>query len=448
MERLRWLVIGAGSAGCVVTRRLVDAGHDVVLVESGPPLAPGQAPSTVSGDDSFAALTPDRIDGGLVATRVRGQEPSTYLRGRGVGGSSAVNAMVALDGDAALYRSWGWTDCADARAQVLVPARRPEDRELGPVDRAVLAATPDATVAHLTRREGRRVTSAEAYLWPVHDADSLELLTGATVDRVVTRPDGSVAGALLADGSTIDADRVVLCAGAIQSPAVLLRSDLGLPGVGVGLQDHPAAAIALELHPDVRRTSSDGAVGLAVASLIDRDPIQILPMNHVGDPNGPALLLVALMRPRSASGTVTLRSTDPTESPVVDFDLLSDPTDVARLRAGVRGALDLLRAPPLDDIVAGAFIDDEGTPVEALATDAAIDAWLLARSADYVHASSSCGMGRVVDSDGAVPSVPGLHVCDASVFPTIPNVNTHVPTMMLAERLVRRWIDTWPAPED
>lgn len=439
-EPPRWVVVGAGSAGCVVARRLVDAGHRVTLLEAGPPLDRDSVPDAISGDDCFAALTEERIHGDLFATRVAGQEPGLYIRGRGVGGSSAVNAMVALDGDRELYRSWGWDDVDDARSRVLVPADAPGPDELGVIDRAMLEAAPDAVLADLTRAAGRRVTSAEAYLWPVADDAALDVVPNASVDRVVTDANATAVGVRLADGTDIGGDRVVLCAGAIHSPAVLLRSRLGLDGVGDGLQDHPAAALALELREPTVRRRHDGRLGLAVATVLDRDPIQMLGMNHVGDPDGPALLLVSLMRPRSASGTVRLRSEDPFEQPRVDFDLLRDRADLALLRSGVREALALLDTPAFRTVVAETYIDDIGTTTTALESDADIERWLLNRSADYVHASGTCAMGRVVEADGAVPQVRNLYVCDASVFPTIPNVNTHVPTMMLAERLTARWV--------
>ena len=435
-DRRTWVVVGAGSAGCVVARRLLDAGDAVVLVESGPSLLPGEVPAELSGLDSFAALVPERLHGDLVATRVAGRAPVPYLRGRGVGGSSAVNAMVALDADPATYRSWGWDDVGEARSRVLLPVEAASPDELGVVDRALLAAADDARPVPLNRHDGRRVTSAEAYLWPVLTEPGLIIRSDATVDVVTTDVHGRVDGVRLADGEVIASDHVVLCAGAIHSPAILLRSDLGIDGVGEHLQDHPAAAIALDL---AHSGEADDARGLAIGAVLERDPVQILAVNHLGDRSPLAMLLVSHMRPRSATGTVRLRTSDPYDHPIVDFDLFTDPDDVAVLRGGVRLVLELLDRPPFRSIVERAYIDDVGTTIAALDTDAAIDAWLLDRGADYVHASGTCGMGRVVDAAGRVPPVPGLHVCDASVFPTIPDVNTHLPTTVLAERLVARW---------
>ena len=105
---MKWIVVGAGSAGCVAARRLHDAGHCVVLIEAGPAFEPGGVPGPIDGDDSFAALgVAERTYADLLARRTAHGPETRYLRGRGVGGSSAVNAMVALRGDPARYRSWG-----------------------------------------------------------------------------------------------------------------------------------------------------------------------------------------------------------------------------------------------------------------------------------------------------------------------------------------------------
>jgi choline dehydrogenase-like flavoprotein len=437
-RRRSWLVVGAGSAGCVVAARLSeDPERTVTLVEAGPGLDEADLTGPLGGSDFLAALdVPGRTYPDLVASRVTGGPRVPYRRGRGLGGSSTVNAMVALRGDPELYRAWGWLDAAAAWERVAIPEEPVRDAELGVIDRALLAAAPDAEVARLTRRDGRRVSSAEASLWPVLGRDNLEIRTGSLVDRIVF--DGRRAvGVRLADGEVCPADRVVVAAGAIHSPAILLRSRVTTPGLGDGLQDHPSAPLALRLREGVGGEPS----GLAVGSLLQRDPMQYLPMNHLGpDAPGTGLLMVALMRPRGAAGTVRLASDDPRADPLVDFALLDHPDDVADLVGGVRTALDLLRAPSFADVVEEVLVDAFGTPASALHDDAAIERWVRSAVGDYVHASSTCAMGRVVDENGAVFGYEGVYVCDASVFPSIPDVNTHLPTTMLAERLSARWL--------
>jgi choline dehydrogenase-like flavoprotein len=432
------IVVGAGSAGCVLAARLsADPGRVVTLVEAGPGLGPRDLDGPLGGPDFLAALeVPERTFPSLMATRATGGSTSVYRRGRGVGGSSTVNAMLALHGDPELYRSWGWDDTADAWAAIALPEEHADDSELGAVDRALLAAAPDAERARLTRRGGQRVTSAEASLWPVLGRDNLVVRVDSAVERVVF--DGRRAiGVLLGDGEVVPAGRVVLAAGAIHSPAILLRSDVDTPGVGVGLQDHASAPLTLQL-----RDGAAGAPGeLAIGTLLRRDPWQFLPMNHLGvGAPGFGLLMTALMRPRGRAGTVRLSSDDPLGDPLVDFALLDDPGDVAALVAGVGSALELLSAPSFREIVEEVYIDAFGTTSAALRDDDSIERWVRTSVGDYVHASSSCAMGTVVDDDGRLVGYDGVYVCDASVFPSIPDVNTHLPTTMLAERLSARWL--------
>jgi choline dehydrogenase-like flavoprotein len=233
---------------------------------------------------------------------------------------------------------------------------------------------------------------------------------------------------------------VVVAAGAIHSPAILQRS--GVERAGTGLRDHPAAGLLLQVGGDMSQRIDPEARGLATAAMIDRDPIQVLALNHLGPDSPPdsAMLLVALMRPTGAGGRVRLRSDDPRVAPSVEFDLLREAADRDLLARGVLAVLDDLRRPPFAEVVEAVYIDDRGTTAGTLGEDLdAVGHWLSEHGADYVHASSSCA--AVVGADGGVAGHDGLYVCDASVFPDIPEVNTHLPTTMLAERLSARWPD-------
>ncbi len=429
-----WVIVGAGSAGCVAAARLSeDPDTSVVLLEAGPA---GAVEDTVGSDDLFTAIAaPGRTFSELHARRTPGGPSLPYLRGRGLGGSSAVNAMVALHGDPMLYESWGWSDAAEAWERMLIPTDVAGDDELGVVDRALLAASPDAAKAPLTRRDTKRVSAADAYLAPAAGRSSLVVRADAAVDRVLF--DGRRAtGVRLADGEVVAADRVVLAAGAIHSPAILLRSGVDTAGIGEGLQDHPSVAFTLRLD------APPAAPGLVTGTLLQRDGLQVLPLNHLGpapEAAGYAVLLAAVMRPHGRAGTVRLAPEGPTAPPVVEFNLLADPRDLDQMASAANLTLDLLRREPFRSIASAVYIDEHGTSWETLGDPERLVAWVGSATGAYVHASSTCAMGRVVDRDGRVAGYQQLFVCDASVFPSIPDVNTHLPTTMLAERLAARW---------
>ena len=435
-----WIIIGAGSAGCVIANRLSeDPQRRVTLFDDGPPLSPGNVPNGISGPSFFEAMgEPGRIHDDLIARRNPATDPSLYQRGRGVGGSSAVNAMVALRGDPQIYADWGWLDADAAWNRVALETSTAAPAEIGAVNQALLDADPGARLVELTRRNGARMTSAQAYLWPVLDRPNLAVKADQAVRSIIVNEHAVAVGVELIDGTEQQADHVVLCAGAIHSPTILLRSGVTTPGIGVGLQDHPAVVFTLQLKTGVTQDQR----GLAIAAVLEtqvagafgHDVIQLLPLNAVGtDPDvaGLGAVMVALMTPTSSAGTVRI---DKAGRPAVDFRLLDDERDAHALAAGVEHALEVLGRQPFTDLVDDIYIDDTGTTAAALDSPQAIASWLRSASGDYVHASSTCAMGTVVDESFAVRGYSNLFVCDASVFPTIPDVNTHLPTTMLAER--------------
>lgn len=429
----------------MIAARLVEAGAVVTLVEAGPALRPGTVPASIVGLDFFHAMVePERVESGLRATRVPGGEALPYVRGRGEGGSSAVNAMIAVPGGAQWREPFG-DAAAWSRAQdrVAIPIAEATDEQLGAVDRALLAAVPDARRAPLTQRNGQRVTSAEAYVWPHLDATHFTAMTDTTVDRVLF--EGRLAvGVQCADGSEIEADHVALCAGAIHSPAILLRSELDHHDLGRGLSDHPSASLVLDLVPDA--VAERGS--LAAGALVERDGTQVLSVNrldHTTEAEGLGSLLAALIRPVGRRGRVALhaeRPDDPHAPPVVEFDLVGDARDLAGLTRAARTAIDVSRHPAIREISSAVYVDAFGTTVDDLiaADDDRFATWLRRGAGDYVHAAGTCAVGAVTTSDGRVIGCDQLYVCDASLFPVIPDANTHLPTTMLAELVVDRWI--------
>ena len=440
--RVDVVVVGAGSAGAVLAARLSEQpNRSVLLLEAGPDQDSSHTPPAISGPSFLEAMRePGRFWPDLVATRTRGQAPRSYVRGRGVGGSSAINAMIVLPGEPGDYdewerlgcAGWSWRDVQPWFARVRGPMRALERAEIGSLGGALLAAEPTAERAVLTvDADGRRASVSDVYLEPARSRPNLTIRGDALVDRVVF--DGRRAtGVRLADGTEIEAGGVVVCAGAIHSPAILLRSRVDRSGIGLGLQDHPSFAVALQMREGFAATTEQVVVtSLLRATHRDTNDLQVIAMNEA-DPAVPGLgiLLGALMKVHSA-GTVSLASDDPYLDPLVDFAMLEDERD----QSGMRAATDLVERI--------AQCEQVERVAEVLPYDAS-DEGVRAAVGDYVHASGSCRMGSVddewavVDAGGAVIGRERLWVCDASVMPRVPRANTHLPTTMMAERIAAR----------
>jgi choline dehydrogenase-like flavoprotein len=407
----RWLVVGGGSAGCVVAAMLAEvAADEVTLLEAG---ADHGVAATAAGEPVVDRAS--MVRAGVMVVRRPGDEPVPYVQGFGLGGSSLVNGAVVV-GD----------PVAEAHGHRL-PIEQADD--LGPVADAVLAVTGTDARVGLVRRDGRRVTVLDAYLRPAMDGGSLQVRCDTSVARIVF--DGRRAiGVETSTGDHISADRVVVCTGAIETPALLLRSGVDTPGVGDGIQDHAGVAISFDLADGPRS-------GVSIGAIVARPHRQIVIIDRLPGRADMGAVIAGHLSVRSA-GRVSLP--DPDGPPLVELRQLTDPADVDGLVRVVGEAISLLADPALQAVIGDCYIDDHGTPPDAIVADeVALRAWLPDHLGGFHHVAASCRTGTVLDGDGGVRGYDGLYVCDASALPAVPTRNLYLTVVRRAERLAARW---------
>jgi 5-(hydroxymethyl)furfural/furfural oxidase len=509
-----YVVVGAGAAGAALAARLsADGAATVLLIEAGPDYRAAQAPAEIRSPNPAHVLA-ERFRGvyhwpDLMARRTRTQEPRPYWRGLGVGGSTAINGHVAVQPFPDDFDHWEHAGCKGWSGEEVLPAiRRAEDDEdfgsapyhgcggpvpvrrapldeWGAVDRALRAAAlelgygecqdgaaPGAsgvTPLPACRRDGARFSTNDAYLEPARSRENLTIRGSSLVDRVLV-DGGRVVGVRVTgkDGTEdLAAREVVLAAGAVHSPAILLRSGIGpaaalrelgirvihdLPGVGENLLEHPLASFVLTLDPTARAASaharytnccvrySSGLAGTA------ENDMSVMCLNLFGtDDVGLSAGMIGVSAFQSFSqGRLTLASPDPRVDPQVDLDMLRDRRDLIRMRDGVRRLRALAESSAVRSIVLAVSADLTGRALATLDDDEAIDAWLLDWCLDSQHAAGTCRMGApddpgaVVDPDCCVLGVAGLRVVDASVMPLAPRTNPFLACVAIAEHAASR----------
>jgi choline dehydrogenase len=487
-----YIIVGAGVAGSVLAARLSEGNARVLLLEAGS----GSPPPNGSVPQAWPMLSTTTWNWGESSTPQFHTTRSVPVpRGRGVGGSSLINAMIFMRGHRANYdawehmgaKGWGFDDLLpyfkrSETASGHDPTVRGTDGPIivAPADppNEVLSACLTAAVESGYRRAtdissglevgfgpvdlniiwGRRQSAADAYLWPSVGRINLDLITNVVVRQLLfegNRCVGIEYGASVGDDVAVaHADEVILTAGTIGSPQLLMESGIGpqshlravgidprldLPGVGTNLQDHAWVMVAYRAARSIPPAQHNHG---EITGLIRSGPGEAPDLQLVfGDSAGPEfvgfegvengyVIAVCMVQPYSR-GTVRLAGRH--GSLRIDPNYFSDDRDMQTMIRGVRIAREIGMAHALDEWRA-----EEVSPGPAADDDAALRAFINANFGSYTHLVGTCAMGdtnlSVVDEHLRVHGVRGLRVADASVIPTVPSTNTAATVYAVAER--------------
>ncbi|MEU6678866.1 FAD-dependent oxidoreductase [Streptomyces sp. NPDC046925] len=510
------IVVGAGSAGAAIAVRAATRGRRVLLLEAGPDYRSAQMPEAWRSPNPVVALmdpaaSEHLVWTGLNSSRTEKQPQAPYWRGRGVGGSSSVNGQIAIRPPMADFEEWARLGCDGWAPEDVLPyfAKLEDDEQFGDetyhgrggptpihrapkdawggVDRALadsaLAAgfgwAPDVNAPGATgvspypinSRDGRRVSVNDAYLEPARELAGLTIRGDALVDTVLFENDRAVGVRAVIEGSVVTgyADEVILSAGVIHSPAILLRSGIGPAGqlralgigvrqdlpVGLGMQDHAMTVLSLPLRAEAAIKSphdrhTNVCVRWSSEAGTHSDDLMFVSLNQnvlamaTANTHSHAGAFGVWLNHTHSRGELILVSTDPSVHPYVAQRMLSDERDLAPMREGVRALVELSGSAGTAAVLDGSIEEANRPLFGALANDGDLDDYLLSTVIDAQHGTSTCRMGApgaagtVVAPDCRVQGVRGLRVVDASIFPSVPRANTNLAAIMTGELMADR----------
>ena len=493
-----YIVIGAGSAGCVVASRLTeDPETKVLLLEAGNP----DTKPEIQIPLECTRLPGTEVDWGYFS------EPEPYLnnrqiycpRGKVLGGSSAINFLLYTRGNHDDYDRWeelgnpGWS-----YGDLLPYFKKSEHQQRGADEyhgvngelsvTDILDPAPisqrfiDAAVAlgyehnrdfngakqegagyfQLTAKDGKRHSAAAAFLLPILERPNLTTITGALVTRLLFEDTRTVGVEYLHEGMLHQAwvdSEVILSAGGFDSPKLLMLSGIGekksleslnipvvvdLPGVGQNLQDHIVVSIFYEVTQDLQTKTTSNGIAEAGLFMHSQDNQSTAPDLELVF--GPSLWLPpgypnyemgfmgsVILNHTDNIGSVSLRSPEPQDTPMIRLNFLQSQADVQKLTEGIKLLRQLFDSSAFDE-----FRGREVVPGAEVTSDEALEAYIRANCASVYHPVGTCKMGvdsmAVVDPELRVYGVEGLRVVDASIMPTRITGHTNVPTIAIGEK--------------